>query len=306
MAPQAAAPAEGSGRADLAALRRSVRGARVRMRDAAAGVRRRVWVAAAAALVGLAAALLLLPGHGASARARSDGPDAPRAVVAPTRPPRSPSPSPSPSPSVTSDSDSDPDSVGERGCHRPRRRRHSAARGTGSLHRGRHVQLPERHRRSRLARRRPRPSGPGRRRRCGAATGGGSGAPADQRRHRRAGGRAVHGARAARSRRLAPPGRAGPLAGGGSDAERVREVALLEPLAHRAEEPGGVRPVHDAVVVAEREVHRGADRDGLARRPRSSRSAARAARSRCRGSRPAAGTRAGCRRAPRATRCSSA
>src|SRR6478609_8583820 len=42
------------------------------------------------------------------------------------------------------------------------------------------------------------------------------------------------------------------------------ELALFEPGLHRAEEPSGVGPVDDAVVVGQREVHHRADRDGLA------------------------------------------
>lgn len=58
---------------------------------------------------------------------------------------------------------------------------------------------------------------------------------------------------------LAPP----PGAPEASDAEVSREVPALQPVLHRGEETRGVGPVHDAVIVGERQVHHRADGDGV-------------------------------------------
>ncbi len=51
-----------------------------------------------------------------------------------------------------------------------------------------------------------------------------------------------------------------------SEAEVGLERALLETVLHRDEEPGGVGAVHEPVVVGQRQVDHGADRDDLAER----------------------------------------
>jgi hypothetical protein len=108
VATQPAAEQAGRGRVDLDTVRRSVRAGAARLGSAAAGVRRRVWVAAAAALIALAAAVVLLPGHDTSARARPETTRVPHVTVPPARPSptsrasaaRSASPSSPPSPAA--------------------------------------------------------------------------------------------------------------------------------------------------------------------------------------------------------------
>ena len=249
------------------ALRRSVRGARVRMRDAAAGVRRgcgwrpprRSWGSLRRCCC--CPVTVRRPGRGPTGRTRR-GPSSHRpgrrAARARARA-RS-----------DSDSDPDPDSVGERGCHRPRRRRHRAARGTGSLHRGRHVQLPS-------ATDDPgSPSTPS----IDAALAAGVDAARPPAVApvllRSSGATAVLAVGRARCSSCTVPeagasGTCWPPRGRGLRCRGVREVAALEPVLDRAEEAGGVRAVHDAVVVRERQVDRGADRDGRRRRPSAAR-----------------------------------